>query len=511
MISALRKHALRESLLHDFSASLVVFLVALPLSIGIAIASGLPPASGIITAIIGGIIVSSLSGCALQISGPAAGLAVLVTDLVAHHSVERLGMVVMLAGALQMIAGATRMAQWFRAVPPSVMHGMLSGIGILICAAQIHLMVDDGPKGTAINNIIQIPTAFLKSVVPDAQTSHQEAALVGIGTICCLLLWQKFVPKKLKWLPGSLVAVVLAAGICSMLNLPVQHVNIPDNIWNVIHLPTLAWLQQPSWQILIDALAVAFIASAETLLTAASVDKMHQGERTNYGKELFAQGVGNMLCGFVGVGPLTGVIVRSGVNVSAGARSRLSGVMHGCWLLLFVSTIPFAIRLIPMAALAALLVYTGFKLINWQMFRELLGYGRSEAAIYVATIATILCTDLLTGVVVGLVLSAGKLLYMFSHFEIEIRSNQQLRTVDMWLHGSATFLTLPKLAQALDSIGSGCELRAHLDGLQYIDHACLDLLLGWETRHKKDGGHLIIDWNRLETANQPPREACNMC
>jgi MFS superfamily sulfate permease-like transporter len=242
---------------------------------------------------------------------------------------------------------------------------------------------------------------------------------------------------------------------------------------------------------------VAFIASAETLLTAAALDKMHRGARTEYDRELIAQGVGNTLAGIVGGLPMTGVMVRSGVNLSAGAKTRWSGFMHGCWLLVAVVSIPHVVERIPTSALAALLVYSGWKLANFKVLKELKKYGKGEIAIYGLTIALIVSTDLLTGVIAGVALAAAKLLYTFSHLEIFVATDVANRRTDISLKGAATFLALPKLADALESVEPDMELHIHLDGLDYVDHACLDLLMSWDKQVQQSGGSLVIDWDTL--------------
>src|SRR3954470_15221507 len=194
---------------NDLVSSFVVFLIALPLCMGIAIASGVPPALGIITGIIGGIIVGSISGSPLQVSGPAAGLSVIVFEIVQKFGLESLGPILLLAGSLQLVGGWLKLGRWFRAISPAVIYGMLSGIGILIIAGQFHVMVDDKPRSSGVANLIAIPESIWKGVVPPDGTVHHLAALVGILTLGSILLWNRFRPSKLKVIPGSLVGVLL--------------------------------------------------------------------------------------------------------------------------------------------------------------------------------------------------------------------------------------------------------------------------------------------------------------
>jgi MFS superfamily sulfate permease-like transporter len=521
----------------DLLASIVVFLVALPLCMGVAIASGLPPATGMITGIVGGLIVGFLAGSPLQVSGPAAGLIVIVLELVqkyrheyaetarlnqaeagiSHealatspeallHAVGVLGVVVLLAGALQVAAGLLKLGQWFRAVSPAVINGMLAGIGVLIFASQFHVMVDDQPKGSGLDNLLSIPGALWKGIVPlDDESSHHKAAMLGFLTIVAIVLWPLLAPKKLRVIPAPLGAVILATTAAALLGFTHPHsdrgvlqVNLPSNLLEAVQLPTLQMLSRiMDSTIVLAAVSLALVASAETLLCATAVDRMHQGPRTRYDRELAAQGVGNLLCGLLGALPMTGVIVRSSANVEAGGKTRASAIMHGAWLLLFVSLLPFVLELIPTASLAAVLVYTGYKLVNPKAVRALWDYGKSEVAIYAATVGAIVVTNLLTGILVGIGLALAKLLYTFSHLAIRIEKDTERNRTVLYLEGAATFIRLPKLAAALESVPPSTELHVHFEQLRHIDHACLDLLINWEKQHEASGGSLVIDWETL--------------
>lgn len=624
----------------DFMASVVVFLVALPLCMGIAIASGVPVAAGLITGIVGGLVVGFIAGCPLQVSGPAAGLTVIIVEIVQTLGFETLGIVVLLAGILQMLAGIFKLGQWFRAVSPAVIKGMLAGIGVLIFASQFHVMIDDKPQGNGITNLVTIPKAIVKALgvpqfhsqesrkfqravlmeageihrqqevlqervgklfphlhdpkvkytearksaanelLPDitddqkdvnasldtlvtklegigeqlnddertvaiqaaatearqqlalaaelldgedpyatmsAQDeavakisnllgelkNHHIAAYLGILSIASILIWN-FMPAKLKIIPGPLVAVVVATVVAVLFSLPVVYVEIPNDLREGVNFPSMAVIADADWgQLLRTALLIAAVASAETLLCATAVDQMQTDIRTDYDRELLAQGVGNTICGFLGVLPMTGVIVRSSANIQAGGKSRLSAILHGIWLLIFVVLLGFLLRQIPTACLAAILVYTGFKLFNIKAIKELAKFGRSEVLIYAATVTMIVCTDLLTGVVTGILLAAGKLLYSFSHLETDLRIDKEKESAVLHLVGAATFLRLPTVAAELDNVPRGMELHVDFQHLDYIDHACLELLMTWAKQHENTGGRLVIDWESLHTRFQP--------
>ena len=481
----------------DFLASIVVFLVALPLCMGIAIASGAPPALGLITGIVGGLVVGSLAGSPLQVSGPAAGMAVLVYQLVNEHGLMMLGVVGLIAGALQLLAGVLKLGQWFRAISPSVIHGMLAGIGVLIFASQFHVMLDDAPRAGGLANIAAIPEAIIK-VFPADGSVHHLAAMAGIITIATIILWNKFKPKRLALLPGPLLGVIVGTTFAVIFALPITLVAVPANLTDALNIPTTEALKSAlDPDILTLGIVFAFVASAETLLCATAVDKMHIGVRTQYDKELRAQGIGNLICGALGALPMTGVIVRSAANVEAGATSRISAILHGGWLLLAVVAFPFVLNEIPTAVLAAILVYTGYKLVNVAQIRKIAEFGRQELAIYFVTLIGVVAIDLLTGVILGFVLATMKLVYTFSHLSIKVTHDAETNRSDVWMTGSATFFSIPQLSSALENAPRGAEVHIHVEKLDYIDHACLEMLASWEKLHHSTGGSLIVEWNEL--------------
>jgi len=487
----------------DFLASIVVFLVAIPLCLGIAIASGLPPTAGVITGIIGGIFVGTISGSPLTVSGPAAGLVVLVVEIIAKHGFAMFGEILMLAGIVQMLAGHFKLGVWFRAISPAVVHGMLAGIGILIMGSQFHVMFDRKPMANGIQNIMNLPTAISESI--SGINGHVEAGFIGLLTISVIVIWTRFAPTKLKLVPSALVGVLLAIVVANLMHLDIKYIsdlfsNPQDmhNIFSAIHFPSLvgfyATLNLP---VLIAVCSLAFVASAESLLSASAVDQMHSGVRTQYDKELFSQGVGNIICGFLSVLPMTGVIVRSSANVAAGAKSRTSTILHGFWLLLFISAFTFTLKYIPVSALAAVLVFTGYKLAYPKVLPELLRFGRAKVAIYLITIATIVSTNLLTGIMVGLLLSLIKLLYVFSHLEVKVLKTTNDHALEVHLLGSATFLGLPKLAAVLEGMPLKQSVKIEFDDLTYIDHACINLISGWQQQYVAAGGTVDVHWDNL--------------
>lgn len=494
-----------KSITNDLVASFVVFLVALPLCMGIAIASGVPPERGLITGIVGGMIVNVVSGSPLQVSGPAAGLAVVVAELVQDYGIEMLGPVLLLAGLIQWLAGVFKLGQIFRAMSPAVIYGMLAGIGVLILASQFHVMIDGKPHAHGIENLIAIPMSINKAFFPPEGSNHHIAAVIGVITIMTIIVWDKFKPRSLKLLPGALIGVVVATAIAYPLHLPIQYVDVPANLLEAIHLPKPAHVYRLIHApLLLQATAIAFIASAETLLSAAAVDRLHTGPRTDFDRELAAQGFGNMICGALGALPMTGVIVRSSVNVAAGGKTRLSAILHGVWLLVMVVAAPGLLRIIPTSSLAAILVVTGYKLIEVEHIRKLKHYGKAPLAIFFATFVGIVVTDLLTGVIIGIVLTAIKLIYKVSNLNINLVDNEKNRRLDIHLEGAATFIRLPELASVLEQVPPKTQLHVHLEKLAYVDHSCLDLLSTWAKQQEQKGSTVILQWDGLEERFRRP-------
>jgi MFS superfamily sulfate permease-like transporter len=487
---------LKSVLPRELLASVVVFLVALPLCMGIAIASGMPPAKGLITGIIGGLVVGWLAGSPLQVSGPAAGLAVLVFEVVREHGMAMLGPILLLAGLLQLLAGRLKLGCWFRVTAPAVVYGMLAGIGVLIVLSQVHVMFDSGPKPSGLDNLLAFPQTLLGAIGPG---SGMQAGLLGLGTIAIMWLWEKRRPHALRFVPGALLGVGIATVVSLVMSLQVKRVEVPANLAEAIDWlrpGDLLNLADPA--ILIAAIAVAFIASAETLLSAAAVDRMHDGQRSDFDKELSAQGVGNMLCGLVGALPMTGVIVRSSANVQAGAKTRMSAMFHGLWLLAFVLLLSSVLQSIPVASLAGVLVYTGMKLVDLKALRGLGRYGRMPMFIYAATASAIILTDLLTGVLIGFGLTLVRLALNASRLKINLVDLDAEGEMELRLTGAATFLKVPALTQALGSVPPGTTLHVPLSNLSYIDHSCLELLEDWGRANAAQGSRLLLEQRLLK-------------
>lgn len=387
----------------DGLASLGVFFVALPLSIGIAMASGVSAEAGLISAIIGGIVVGLLSGAPLVVSGPAAGLTALVLQYVQQFGFTGIAVIAVIAGALQVVLGMLRMGRLFTLIPHAVLHGMLAAIGFIIAVNQLYVLAGvAAPTGT-------LPTlAGLGSLLQQASTQQTIQIILSFGLIAMAiqLVWQK-IPRLATFVPGAVPAVI---GVTLLaLNSDIPRVTLVglgsswDQHWQ--GLQSASWLNQLP-QFLVAAIGLALVASAETLLTARAVDQLSaavgRSSKSDLNQELLAQGVGNTLCGLCGGVPMTGVIVRSAANVQFGARTRWSTIFHGTWIWLFVGTLPFILTRIPLTALAAVLVLTGFKLLNLSGLRMMFRRDRAGAFVWILTLAAIVATDLLKGLAIGL-------------------------------------------------------------------------------------------------------------
>ena len=480
----------------DLTASIVVFLVAMPLCMGIAVASGVAPEKGLITGIIGGIVVGALAGSPLQVSGPAAGLAVIVFELVRDQGLSALGPILILAGAIQVVAGIFRLGGWFRAISPAVVHGMLAGIGVLIVVGQFHVLFDERPLSSGPENLAAMPGRLL-GLSSDIRAT-ELAFMLALVTIGAMVGWEKFRPKALRLLPGALVGVLAATLLTLIFGLDVAKVVVPESIIAAIAPPESGFVSRfmdPA--ILTAAVAIAFIASAETLLSAAAVDKMHDGVRTDYNKELRAQGVGNLLCGFAGSLPMTGVIVRSSANVQAGAVTRASAILHGIWILGFVALLPWLLRAIPMASLGAVLVVTGWRLVSLKHAKHLFkDYGVLPVAIWAVTLIMVVATDLLTGVLTGIALTVLELIPNLRRLKLKVSEQRDGDAHAIELDGAATFVTLPKLSATLDRVPSNAPVRLDVSKLDAVDHTTAELLRDWFQRRKAAGNPVELRGQR---------------
>jgi MFS superfamily sulfate permease-like transporter len=390
----------------DWVASLVVFIVAMPLSLGIALASGASPAAGLITAVAGGIVAGALAGAPLSVTGPAAGLTAIVFQLVQQYGIAGLAIITVLCGLIQLIMGTVRAGKLFTLIPTPVLEGVLSAIGLIIVLGQLHVLMGAPiPKSP-----IQAALMFDESL--SAALRHEDywvapALFCGALAILIQLAWNRRARGKLKLIPGALPAVV-AVTLLS-LGWVMPRVEL-EPFGSAISTATaqffsLAWLPELTGYLL-PAIGLAVVASAESLLTARAVDILVQGRPgfrvCNLDRELLAQGSANVVSGMIGGIPMTAVMVRSAANVNSGGQTRWSTILHGLWIAALVMLAPGLLMKIPLTALAAVLILTGVRLINFGHFVETLRKHRQEGAIWLATTLAVFTTDLLKGLIIGI-------------------------------------------------------------------------------------------------------------
>ncbi|MET8942573.1 SulP family inorganic anion transporter [Streptomyces sp. NPDC004542] len=484
-MNALPPTSLRSRFPHlreDFTASLVVFLVALPLCLGVAVASGVPAELGLVTGIVGGIVTGLMRGSSLQVSGPAAGLTVLVFEAVEEFGLPALGVIVLATGLLQVLMGLLGLGRYFRAISVSVVEGMLAGIGLVLIAGQLYPALAAKAPGSGLGKIAGLPGAFTDAL---GDSRAMVSFALGAGTIAVLLLW-KYAPAKVRTVPGPLAAVGLATLAALVLSLPVATVEVNGLLDSVQPPPMSSFGELANVGLLGTILAFTLIASAESLFSAAAVDRLHDGPRTQYNKELLAQGAGNTLCGLLGALPMTAVIVRSAANVQAGARTKASRVLHGVWLLLFAALLPDVLGYIPLPALAGVLIYSGAKLVPLRALVALWRDNRGEAVVLTATAVSIVAVSMFEGVLIGLALAVVKTAWESSHVKVEV-VDKGAGPVDAYLTGNATFLRLPKLLDSLEALPQDRPVRLDLSGLHHLDHACRTALENWAERHSAAG------------------------
>jgi carbonic anhydrase len=472
------------ALRHDLPASLVLLLIAIPLSLGIAVASGAPVMAGLIAAVVGGIVAGLLGGSRLQVSGPAAGLTVVVADLIAKYGWGVMCAITAAAGLFQVIFGVSRVARAALAISPAVVHAMLAGIGITITLGQLHVLLGGAAGTDAITNIAELPGQLVDI--------HYPAALVGLAVIAVVLIWPRL-PRPLLHIPAPLVAVVGATALATALALEVERVALPGSVLDSVRLPEVPG---GNWGgVLTGILTVAVIASVESLLSAVAVDKLTAGGKTNFDRELIGQGAANTMSGMLGGLPVTGVIVRSSTNVAAGARTRASTVLHGVWVGVFAVLLVGLIELIPLAVLAGLLVVIGMRLVKLADLRCARRQG--ELTTYLVTVAGVVFLNLLEGVLIGLGLS----LLMVLHRVVwsGVHAEQVWPAVDdapaTWrvvVEGTLSFLAVPRLSRVLAQVPRGSHAVVEMV-VDFLDHAAYDHLAGWQQQHEATGGTVVID------------------
>ncbi len=488
----------------DIPASIVVFLVALPLCLGIALASGAPLYSGLIAGIVGGIVVATLSGSPAGVSGPAAGLAVIVLGAIQDLGFEVFLMAVVLAGIIQIVMGYAKggiIAYYF---PSSVIMGMLSGIGIIIFIKQIpHAFgYDKSPEGELGFFQMDGQNTF-SELVNMLDYISPGALIISSVALAILLIWEtKFMKSQriFQIIPGPLVAVMSGIGLnvffksIPELALSADHsVNVPvaesfSGFLSNFTFPDIAGLQNP--QVYITALVIAIVASLETLLCVEATDKLDPYKRvTPTNRELKAQGVGNIVSGLIGGLPITQVIVRSSANIQSGAKTKTSAIIHGFLILGSIIAIPYVLNLIPLATLASILFVVGYKLAKPSLFKKIYKQGRGQFIPFVATILGIVFTDLLIGLGIGLVIAIIYILfnnYQITHFEQDVMQDEHgKRKIKIQLAQELTFLNKATILKTLAEIPNDTIVEIDASNVRYMHHDIFEIIEDFEISAKE--------------------------
>jgi len=483
------------NLKNDLPASVVVFFVALPLCLGIALASGAPLFSGLIAGIVGGIIVGSLSGSQIGVSGPAAGLAAIVlTAIGTLGGYENFLLAVVLGGIIQFIFGLLKAGIIGYYFPSSVIKGMLTGIGIIIILKQIpHFFgYDANPEGDFAFNQVDGENTFSEIINMFSNISIGPT-IIAISGLAILILWSNVLSKKGKIF--SIIQGPLVAVICGIVyyNVTLGHetlaiskdhlvsVPIPNDFSSFLgqfSFPNFGAITNPA--IWVTAFTIALVASLETLLCVEATDKLDPEKRvTPTNRELLAQGTGNMISGLIGGLPITQVIVRSSANIQSGAKSKLSAVIHGCLLLISVVLIPGILNMIPLSVLAAILLIVGYKLAKPSLFKVMYELGWKQFVPFIVTVLGIIFTDLLIGIGLGLAVGIVVILYKSfqnSHFPHIVDKSNGKHKIQMTLAEEVTFFNKGAILKELDQLPNNSHLELDVTKTRYLDNDIIEIL-----------------------------------
>ncbi|MET9604059.1 SulP family inorganic anion transporter [Streptomyces sp. NPDC006512] len=470
----------------DLSASIAVFLIALPLSLGIALATGAPLQAGLVAAAVGGIVAGRFGGAPLQVSGPAAGLTVVTAELIQHYGWRTTCAITVLAGCCQLGLAFLRTARSALMVSPAIVHGMLAGIGVTIALAQLHIVLGGTPQSSAVANVQGLP----------AQLADLHPAALGVSalTVFVLLGWSR-VPGRagavLRKVPAALAAVAAATAFASLAGLTLPRVDLPS--WRSHALPELP--EGPVLGLIAAVLTITLVGSVESLLSSVATDKLIASERgtedrpprADLDRELRGQGAANIVSGALGGLPVTGVAVRSVANVKSGAVSRKSAMLHGLWVVIAAGLLVPVLDLIPLAALAALVMAVGIQMVSITHLRTVSRHR--ESLVYATTIVAVVLGGVLEGVAIGIAVAVAVALHRLARTRITVEERDGVHRVRA--RGQLTFLAVPRLSRVLNQIPHTGHTVIELDG-SFIDHAAYETLHDWQDSHLAHGGSLEV-------------------
>lgn len=466
----------------DLSASIAVFLIALPLSLGIALATGAPLQAGLVAAAVGGIVAGRLGGSPLQVSGPAAGLTVVTAELIHRYGWRTTCGITVLAGVAQLGLGCLRVARTALAVSPAIVQGMLAGIGVTIAVAQLHIVLGGTPQSSVLDNVRALPD----------QLAHVHPAAVTMSalTLALLFAWPRIpgqAGKLLRAIPTALVAVAGATAAATLAGLTLPKVDLPS--WSSHALAGLP--EGPVLGVAAAVLTTTLVCSVQSLLGAVAVDKLIAGRpaqqtrvgRSDLNRELLGQGAANIASGALGGLPVAGVAVRSSANVNAGAVSRNSTMLHGVLVVIAALLMVPILELIPLASLAALVMAVGIQMVSLNHIRTVTRHR--EVPVYAVTTLGVVLLGVLEGVALGVSVAVGVALHRLARTRITHEERGDVHHVRV--RGQLTFLAVPRLSRALHLIPQGAHTVVELDG-SFMDHAAYESLQDWQNSHVARGG-----------------------
>ncbi|MDF1581858.1 MAG: SulP family inorganic anion transporter [Methyloprofundus sp.] len=511
---------LKQNWHSDLQAGFFVFLIALPLCLGISIGSGFPPSAGIITAIVGGLLISRINGSYIVINGPAGGL--IVVMLAAVESLSDGDMLsgyrytlaaIMIAGLFQVLMGRYKLGSLSAFFPAPVIHGMLAAMGISIIARQTHVMLGVSFESDSLfSSIAQIPNSLINAT--------PEIATIGLISFAILLVWPYCKHSKVGKIPAPLVVLLLGMILAQFFGIQHEHyhfgqadlhehlisapflVDIPANFTEYFYLPDFSkfW----TFEFWMATISICLVASLESLLSASAAEKIDPYKRpTDLDQDLSAIGLGNVICGFLGGLPMIAEFVRSSANVEGGAQTGWSNFFHGLILLIFVVLFPHFIHNIPHASLAALLVFVGYRRATPQIFADILAIGKDQLFLFIATILAVLATNLLVGVLFGvllkLVLHLSRGVWLNNLFKIHFTIQEEGDHVTVKIIGSVLFSNFLPLKSAVDNIALGKKITFDFSQGYLMDHSILVYIDEFSAHYARSGGYCSKVGHALET------------
>ncbi len=489
---------------HDLPAGLTVFFVALPLCLGIALASGAPLYTGIVSGIIGGLVASLISDSQLVVSGPAAGLTTVVAFVLANYNFNIFMAVVAGAGLLQILMGLLRLGNIAGYFPSAVIKGMMAAIGIILISKQLPVALGyQQPDFWSKEFINLITDTHLFSNMREFYSQLSAGTLLITAlSLAAYTFWEKPMFDKLRFIPVPLFVVATSISLTIIfrdyvpalaLN-PNEMVKLPEHIFSSFQLPDFSILKS-DFTVVKYVFVFAMLASLETLLCIEAIDNIDPLHRTtSANRELLAQGTGNVLCGFMGGIPMTGVIVRGSANVEAGARTRWASFTHGVFMLIAVIGIPFIINKIPLCALASILIVTGYKLTKPKLYSHTFRLGWNQFLPFIITILVILFTDLLIGVSIGLLLSIFFIVRnnYIADYDVKKETHLGITTYTVKLHTNVTFLDKSKMKDVLENVPDYSKVIIDGSFTKHIDHDVLEMISGYRMNAKRRGIELEL-------------------